>query len=198
MRLAAQVDTQDILDYGCGKSTLAHNMPFNIQQYDPCVDKYKALPIPAEIVVCTDVLEHIEPELIDNVLSHIAQLTKKTAYLVANTRPAVKKLADGRNAHILLRSPKWWMDKMFERFDPITFVNNEGNVVFIVKKKGLDIDEQKSEAKKEDVKVDEGSKADNASDLRDGGQGSSQPNRGGHQAAEPAKPAPASDFFVGI
>ena len=185
MRLAAQLKSQDILDYGCGKSTLAHNLPFKINQYDPCVAKYMALPEPADIVVCTDVLEHIEPELIDNVLEHIASLTKKAAYLVANTKPAIKTLADGRNAHILLRSPKWWVDKMFEFFNPITFVDNEGNVVFIVKSKEFK-DEQKEEAK-ENGQVDE--RRPTSGELET----SAEP-----AAAPKPKPKHASDFFVGI
>src|ERR1700693_285250 len=70
MNLCFQHNTQDVLDYGCGKSTLANNLPFKIQQYDPCVERYKAKPWPADIVVCTDVLEHIEPDCINDVIAH--------------------------------------------------------------------------------------------------------------------------------
>lgn len=177
MRLATQLNSQDILDYGCGKSTLAHNLPFTIQQYDPCVPKYAALPHPADIVVCTDVLEHIEPELIDNVLQHIQQMTRKMAYLVANTKPAIKTLADGRNAHILLRSPKWWAEKMFEYFDPITFMNNDGNVVFIVKAQ-----EKKSEQPPEVVNLETKGTTDGRYE----------------QPAHMHRPRPATDFYVGM
>ncbi len=164
LRLAQQLRSQDILDYGCGKSTLAQNIPFNIKQYDPAITKYKALPEPADLVVCTDVLEHIEPDLIDNVLSHIKSMTKKAAYLVANTNPAVKKLADGRNAHVLLRSPKWWCEKMFEYFHPISFMDNGGNVVFVVQSKEL---ANGQEAKEANGKVDEGSKTSGSEGSKD-------------------------------
>lgn len=184
MRLCQQLSTQDLLDYGCGKSTLANNLPFSIQQYDPAVDKYKALPSPADIVVCTDVLEHIEPELIDNVLAHIASVMKRAAYLVANTRPAVKTLADGRNAHILLRPPKWWCEKMYEHFEPITFVNNDGNVVFIVKPKGASDEQEKAE--KKDGQINERNAAKEKINHGDGA-----------TRAEPAN-SPGSDFFVGL
>ena len=61
IKLAKLFNTQDILDYGCGKSTLANNLPFTIQQYDPAITKYSCPPREADIVVCTDVIEHIEP-----------------------------------------------------------------------------------------------------------------------------------------
>ena len=68
--------------------------------------------IPAELVICTDVLEHIEPELIDNVLKHIESLTLKTAYLIIDTLPAQKNLPDGRNAHLIIENQDWWTNKI--------------------------------------------------------------------------------------
>lgn len=135
VRLIKAHQTQDILDYGCGKGTLSMNLPFTIAQYDPAIKKHSALPKPADIVVCTDVLEHIEPELIDNVLKHIASLTKKTAYLVACTIPAKKTLADGRNAHILVKPRRWWIDKLHEHFDLDEFKYHFDNAIFVVKPK---------------------------------------------------------------
>lgn len=106
--LAVAAGTQDILDYGCGKSTLAKNLPFKIQQYDPAIEKYAKLPEPADIVVCTDVLEHIEPELLGEVLDHLASLVKRVGFFTAATRPAVKTLEDGRNAHLIQEDARWW------------------------------------------------------------------------------------------
>lgn len=114
--LSERLKTKDILDYGCGKSTFAHNFPFKIKQYDPAVERYSATPEPADIVVCTDVLEHIEPELLDNVLGDLARVTKIAGFFSIAHRPAVKFLSDGRNAHLIIESPEWWMEKLKEHF----------------------------------------------------------------------------------
>lgn len=116
INMAAGIDSQDVLDYGCGKSTLAKNLPFTIKQYDPAIAKHSELPEPADIVVCTDVLEHIEPECLDDVLTNLAALTKKGCYLTASTRPAQKKLSDGRNAHLIIENGNWWLAKLMQYF----------------------------------------------------------------------------------
>ena len=67
---------------------------------------------PADILSCLDVLEHIELTSIDDVLQDINNLTRHFCYLVIDLQPAVKTLADGRNAHILLAPPDWWVSKI--------------------------------------------------------------------------------------
>ena len=114
LHLAKALHTYDILDYGCGKSTLQMNRPFKINQYDPAVKKYEALPNPADIVVCTDVLEHIEPECLEQVMRHLFELTKKVGFFKIATRPAKKILADGRNAHLIVRPMLWWLKLLDE------------------------------------------------------------------------------------
>lgn len=119
--LCKSLKTTDILDYGCGKSMLAHNLPFKIQQYDPAIPKFAESPEPAEIVVCTDVLEHIEPDRIESVLNHIRELTKRVVFLVVTCGPAMKTLPDGRNAHLTQRESGWWVKELTERFRMVRF-----------------------------------------------------------------------------
>jgi 2-polyprenyl-3-methyl-5-hydroxy-6-metoxy-1,4-benzoquinol methylase len=135
LELAKALGTTDVLDYGCGKSTLARNLPFTIKQYDPAIEKYKEAPSPADIVVCTDVLEHIEPEFIDNVLEHLAKLTKKKGYFTASTIEAQKVLADGRNAHLLIKPAKWWVDKFREYFEILKSTEENNEVIVFVEPK---------------------------------------------------------------
>lgn len=130
--LTRRFKTTDILDYGCGKGTLQQNLPFAIKQYDPAIKKHAEMPLPSDIVICTDVLEHIEPECINDVLSHISSLVKKVGYLSAETKPAVKFLADGRNAHLIVEPAIWWINKINEYFHIERFVEMELHVVFIV------------------------------------------------------------------
>jgi hypothetical protein len=104
-----------VLDYGCGRGTLAEALkPHRCQQYDPGIVGKDVLPKPSDIVVCTDVLEHVEPGKVDAVIEHIRRLTGKLAYLVISTRDANAVLPDGRNAHLLVHPPEWWVAKLVD------------------------------------------------------------------------------------
>lgn len=129
--IAEQLKTRDILDYGCGKGLLARGLPFPIQNYDPCVGEFNRRPDPADFVVCTDVLEHIEPSCIDEVLDDLQRLTKKTLLLNVACRPAKKFLADGRNAHIIQQTPNWWLGKLLPRFALHSFQATAGDFTAI-------------------------------------------------------------------
>lgn len=116
-QLAAKLGTRDILDYGCGKATLQKSLPYPIQNYDPFVEEYSAWPRPAELVVCTDVMEHIEPEHVAGVLTDIRNFTNKVAFFQIATRAASKFLPDGRNAHLIQRPINWWLLELMSHFD---------------------------------------------------------------------------------
>lgn len=118
--ISRSLDTADILDYGCGKGTLAAVCrDLNIRNYDPAVPAFAAEPEPADIVVCTDVLEHIEPDHVSDVLAHIARLTRKMALLVVYTKEATKCLPDGRNAHLSIHDGLWWFRETHKHLEVI-------------------------------------------------------------------------------
>lgn len=131
LELSTSLGTTDILDYGCGKGTLANHLPFSIKQYDPAVEKYSSDPEAADIVVCTDVLEHIEPELLDNVLDHIKSKTKKVSFFIIHNELALKTLNDGRNAHLIVEKPAWWINKLSEYFDVWSFMKAQNQSMII-------------------------------------------------------------------
>lgn len=111
------MNVKSLLDYGCGKQSLKFSLPeLNVIGYDPAIEGLDTAPEPSELVVCTDVLEHIEPELIDDVLNDISRLTIRNAFLVISTRPANKTLPDGRNAHLIQKPISWWAEKLEKRF----------------------------------------------------------------------------------
>lgn len=130
--LAMSMQTQDILDYGCGKSTLAANLPFKIKQYDPAIKKYSALPEPADMVVCTDVLEHIEPEMLGDVLEHLKSLVKRKGFFIIATRPAQKTLSDGRNAHLIVEDARWWLNALWDKFNIVGFQDFKEEIFVLV------------------------------------------------------------------
>jgi hypothetical protein len=109
-----------VLDYGCGQGSLGRELAkrgIKIEEYDPAIRGKDKAPKGAELVVTTDVLEHVEPDRIDDVLDHLRSLTKLMIFAVIATGPAGKHLPDGRNAHILLRDRPWWHEQFGKRFN---------------------------------------------------------------------------------
>jgi hypothetical protein len=131
-----QYDLQSLSDYGAGKkrlySTLAENglEPRDYYPYDPTFPEYGEART-ADLVACIDVLEHIEPELLDNVLDDLQRLVTNTGLFTIHTGPAGKVLADGRNAHLIQEDYAWWVKKLDQRFRIIKY-NPEENGFWVV------------------------------------------------------------------
>jgi hypothetical protein len=112
--IAAEMTAVTVLDYGCGENRLAEALKDRrrVSGYDPGIPMRNKMPKPCDLVVCTDVLEHVEPEKLDAVLDHIYRLSARKAYLVIATRPANAILPDGRNAHLIVEQAPWWLGKL--------------------------------------------------------------------------------------
>lgn len=122
--LIERYQPETILDYGCGKGELKGQLTTEyrrlmVREYDPGVPGKQTSPEPAELVFCIDVLEHIEPEYLDNVLKHIRSLTTRAAFFTIATREARKTLPDGRNSHLILKSAREWEDLLSSYFNHI-------------------------------------------------------------------------------
>ena len=126
--LVRSLNLASILDYGCGKGLLKQglaglprvgteaDLAGRVREYDPAIPGKDAAPAPAELVVCTDVLEHVEPVYLDAVLDDLRRLTLNVAFLNIATRPAEKTLPDGRNAHLIVEPSAWWLPKLKSRW----------------------------------------------------------------------------------
>jgi 2-polyprenyl-3-methyl-5-hydroxy-6-metoxy-1,4-benzoquinol methylase len=108
-----------VLDYGCGRGTLKRALtadwaiaPLRVTEYDPGIVGKDRMPAPADIVVCTDVLEHVEPDRLNHVLAHLGALAKRGLFLNIATAPAREYLPDGRNAHLIVRDEDWWLQAL--------------------------------------------------------------------------------------
>lgn len=103
-----------ILDFGAGKCTLAQALgpAYRVTNYDPCIEGLDTPPEPHDVVVCGDVMEHVEPDLVMNVLREVRRLTRVRALFVIGMIPAKKTLADGRNAHLSLHTQEEWVAKL--------------------------------------------------------------------------------------
>lgn len=121
LHLAEREGCTTVLDYGCGAGTLAARAkkvsPLKFTNYDPGRPEFSATPSPADLVVCTDVLEHVEPLCLADVVQDLVRLADKAIYLQIATRPAGRILSDGRNAHLIIRDPYFWFDTFRLWFD---------------------------------------------------------------------------------
>jgi hypothetical protein len=141
-----RLQTRDILDYGCGKQTLQRSLPFPIQNYDPCIPECSKRPVPADLVVCTDVLEHVEKDCVQDVIEDLKVLTKRVLFVNVSTRPARKILPDGRNAHITIESGNWWLSWFLIHFDLQSYQASPGEFTALLTPKTAPIPECKQHA----------------------------------------------------
>ena len=125
------VGATELLDYGAGKGRLGQTLRQHTQQqltihhYDPSIPEWSATPNPCAFVACIDVLEHIEPHLLDNVLDDLKRVNVGVGVFTVHTGPAVKFLTDGRNAHLIQQPPSWWLPKFMSRFELVQFSRME-------------------------------------------------------------------------
>lgn len=61
-------------------------------------------------MVCTDVLEHVEIDCVRDVVQDITDLARGAVLLGICCKAGGKELADGRNAHILVKPGSWWRE----------------------------------------------------------------------------------------
>ena len=84
-----------------------------VKMYDPGIEELSVHPdFPAEMVVCTDVLEHIPAQDIPWFLDELFKLTTKVLHVSIHLGPAVTILPDGRNAHVCVRPRDWWRQEI--------------------------------------------------------------------------------------
>lgn len=108
-----------VLDFGAGQKTLEdyvkqHPVYERLKwtNYDPGIPRLRREPIGKfHLVVSSDVLEHIEPDQIQNVLAWLDNRTKLYQYHLISCSTGGGRLPDGRDSHLLVESPEWWKDK---------------------------------------------------------------------------------------
>lgn len=124
-RLANAYKVGELLDYGAGKLRLWESInakklidhPIRYSAYEPSDERFSERPEPMEMVACIDVLEHIEPDLLENVLDDLERVTKRIGVYSITTVEAVKTLPDGRNAHLIVEPMEWWLPKILQRWE---------------------------------------------------------------------------------
>lgn len=121
-QLAHAVGAKTMLDYGCGAADayksphkLHHQLGFprrNVTLYDPSFPRHSAKPQGKfDLVVCSDVVEHIPEDQIDEFVKTLYSHAGKALWVSFCSRPA-KKCFPGTeiNLHCLVRPRQWWED----------------------------------------------------------------------------------------
>ena len=117
IRCINEYKVQSILDFGCGKGNVVEALKemyptLTVYGYDPAREGFDILPASVDMIFSTDVLEHVEPHLLDETLLDLANRTNKVMYHLIACHPAKKYLSDGRNAHLIIETPNWWKEKL--------------------------------------------------------------------------------------
>ena len=111
---------RSILDFGCGKGRLLESIrcsypDVEVIGYDPANPNYDIdlSNINVDLIISSDVLEHIEPEYLLETLADLRTKSKYYFHLIACS-PAKLILPDGRNAHLIVEDNIWWRQKFIE------------------------------------------------------------------------------------
>ena len=100
-----------MLDYGCGKAQF-HDASWNAVKYDPAIPKFSTRPTGRfDLVISTDVLEHIPEEHIENTIADIFNYSDRWVFVSVCCREAKEILPNGMNAHATVKPESWWKDK---------------------------------------------------------------------------------------
>jgi hypothetical protein len=122
-----------VLDYGCGKGLLREALGPMVAEYDPAVPGKDTAPRPADLLCAIEVLEHVEPDCLADVLAHMRTLARDAAYLTIATGPARKTLPDGRNTHLIVRPAEWWLPRLFDHgFRLAGFDRGDGGFITVM------------------------------------------------------------------
>jgi len=118
---AMQID--DVLDYGAGKGELHRHLALDhevaLHLYDPAIKKIADLPEPHDLVLCINVLEHVEEDSVQEVLDDIMRCAKQCLFLVIKEDMPME----------------WWLPHICKRFRIESLVRSDIDFFLIASKK---------------------------------------------------------------
>lgn len=109
-----------VLDYGCGKGLLIKALldiypEIKFYGYDPSILEFEILPIErADLVINTDVLEHIPEDILPNVIEKISNISQYVFFNLHHTK-AQAVLPNGENAHCTIKDRRWY-EELFRKY----------------------------------------------------------------------------------
>lgn len=109
-----------VLDYGCGKGLLLNELKklypnIKFYGYDPAIPEIDIIPVEyADLVVNTDVLEHIPEALLPDTIKKISEISQNVFFNLHHGF-AAQKLSDDSNAHCTVQPPSFYHN-LFSKF----------------------------------------------------------------------------------
>lgn len=124
-----------VLDFGCGQGIQLRKAMDDTSEsifdviglyvqcwwlYDPAIERYSEPPNTLfDVIVCSEVMEHIPEESVDEVLLEQKQYLKDDG-LICLTIAALESFnsfEDGENLHCTIMPVSWWEEKLKNHFD---------------------------------------------------------------------------------
>lgn len=97
-------------------------------------DLRQPIPVKADFAYCCDVLEHIEPDQVDNVLHNVFAVAKKVFLQISLVEDALGFLI-GQPLHLSVHPFDWWKDKL-EAYGKIRYWSDRGaTAIFYLERK---------------------------------------------------------------
>lgn len=138
-KIINDLNISSVLDYGCGKSKLLDlikkNKKIKIYRYDPAIKKYSKLTKnKTDLVICTDVLQHVPLYDLDKVLKEIKSKGIYILFYIKCTNHKTK-LPNKTYANCTVYDKKWWLEKLSNYYDDIKEIkiSDLTSVCFIMK-----------------------------------------------------------------
>ena len=119
-----QTTATTVLDFGSGTGSLAKSLRKRnilIDEFDPCYPgKEEIIKKKYDLVITTDLLEHIYEDELDNIFEEMLCLKPKFMYHAISTREATILLPDKSNCHKTVKSMQWWYNRIHNVFNPVS------------------------------------------------------------------------------
>lgn len=138
-KIINDLNISSILDYGCGKSKLLDlikkNKKIKVYKYDPAIKKYSKLTKnKVNLVICTDVLQHVPLYDLDRVLKEIKSKGVYVLFYIKCTNHKTK-LPNKTYANCTVYDKKWWLEKLSNYYYDIKEIKIKDltSVCFIMK-----------------------------------------------------------------
>jgi SAM-dependent methyltransferase len=138
-----------VIDFGCGTgraSAKFRSLGYNVKSIDfaaNCVDEgidldfiqaclWELPDIKAEYGYCTDVMEHIPPEKVQEVIAGIAARCESAYFNIATRDDCLGGLI-GKKLHMTVMDASHWESLLKLYWSDVITIDNEGEATFIVK-----------------------------------------------------------------
>jgi hypothetical protein len=122
-QIIKDTNSETVLDYGSGKGMQYSKRKVDlywgveVDCYDPGYKPFSVLPDKTyDGVICTEVMEHIPEDEVDQALREIFDRARKFVFFTISLNlsnvDGGKTLLDGTNLHVTIKTEDWWNEKI--------------------------------------------------------------------------------------